>query len=126
MKKHVVHTEKAPKAIGPYSQAIRLGNLLFLSGQIGIDPATGNLVNGGFEAETRQVLSNIQAILESLKSGMEKIIKTTVYLTDLENFAQFNGIYGTFIPEPYPARTTVQVAALPKGAQIEIEVVAEV
>jgi len=122
----VIHTEKAPKAIGPYSQAIRWGHLLFLSGQLGIDPASGNLVNGGFEAEARQVLANIQAILESQKSGMDKILKTTVFLTDMEDFALLNGIYGTFIPEPYPARTTIQVAALPKGARIEMEVIAEV
>jgi 2-iminobutanoate/2-iminopropanoate deaminase len=126
MKKQVIHTEKAPKAIGPYSQAIRWGHLLFLSGQLGIDPASGNLVNGGFEAEARQVLANIQAILESQKSGMEKILKTTVFLTNMEDFAVLNGIYGTFIPEPYPARTTIQVAALPKGARIEMEVIAEV
>jgi len=126
MKKQVIHTEKAPKAIGPYSQAIRWGHLLFLSGQLGIDPASGNLVNGGFEAEARQVLANIQAILESQKSGMDKILKTTVFLTDMEDFALLNGIYGTFIPEPYPARTTIQVAALPKGARIEMEVIAEV
>jgi 2-iminobutanoate/2-iminopropanoate deaminase len=126
MKKQVIHTEKAPKAIGPYSQAIRWGHLLFLSGQLGIDPASGNLVNGGFEAEARQVLANIQAILESQKSGMDKILKTTVFLTNMEDFAVLNGIYGTFIPEPYPARTTIQVAALPKGARIEMEVIAEV
>ena len=126
MKKQVIHTEKAPKAIGPYSQAVRWGHLLFLSGQLGIDPASGNLVNGGFEAEARQVLANIQAILESQKSGMDKILKTTVFLTNMEDFAVFNGIYGTFIPEPYPARTTIQVAALPKGARIEMEVIAEV
>jgi len=126
MKKQVIHTEKAPKAIGPYSQAIRWGHLLFLSGQLGIDPASGNLVNGGFEAEARQVLANIQAILESQKSGMDKILKTSVFLTNMEDFAVLNGIYGTFIPEPYPARTTIQVAALPKGARIEMEVIAEV
>ncbi len=126
MKKQVIHTEKAPKAIGPYSQAVRFGHLLFVSGQLGIDPASGNLVNGGFEAEARQVLANIQAILESQKSGMDKILKTTVFLTNMEDFAVLNGIYGTFIPEPYPARTTIQVAALPKGARIEMEVIAEV
>ncbi|GAB4368725.1 MAG: RidA family protein [Spirochaetales bacterium] len=126
MKKQVIHTDKAPKAIGPYSQAVRFGHLLFVSGQLGIDPASGNLVNGGFEAEARQVLANIQAILESQKSGMDRILKTTVFLTDMEDFAVLNGIYGTFIPEPYPARTTIQVAALPKGARIEMEVIAEV
>lgn len=126
MKKQVIHTEKAPKAIGPYSQAVRFGHLLFVSGQLGIDPASGNLVNGGFEAEARQVLANIQAILESQKSGMDRILKTTVFLTNMEDFAVLNGIYGTFIPEPYPARTTIQVAALPKGARIEMEVIAEV
>ncbi len=126
MKKQVIHTDKAPKAIGPYSQAVRFGHLLFISGQLGIDPASGNLVNGGFEAEARQVLANIQAILESQKSGMDKILKTTVFLTNMEDFAVLNGIYGTFIPEPYPARSTIQVAALPKGARIEMEVIAEV
>ncbi len=126
MKKQVIHTDQAPKAIGPYSQAVRYGHFLFLSGQMGINPANGNLVNGGFEAEARQVFSNIQAILESEKSGMDRILKTTVYLTNIEDFALLNGIYGTFIPEPYPARTTVQVAALPKGAHIEVELIAEV
>ncbi len=126
MKKQVIHTDRAPKAIGPYSQAVRWGHLLFISGQLGIDPASGNLVNGGFEAEVRQVLANIQAILESQKSGMDKILKTTVFLTNMEDFAVLNGIYGTFIPEPYPARSTIQVAALPKGARIEMEVIAEI
>jgi 2-iminobutanoate/2-iminopropanoate deaminase len=125
-KKQVIQTDQAPKAIGPYSQAVRYGHFLFLSGQMGINPANGNLVNGGFEAEARQVFSNIQAILESEKSGMDRILKTTVYLTNIEDFALLNGIYGTLIPEPYPARTTVQVAALPKGAHIEVELIAEV
>jgi 2-iminobutanoate/2-iminopropanoate deaminase len=125
MKKQVLNTDKAPKAIGPYSQAVKMGGLLYLSGQVGIDPGSGNLVTGGLDAEARQVFKNIQAVLEAHKSGMQKIVKTTVFLTDMEDFALLNGIYGTFIPEPYPSRTTIQVAALPKGAKIEIEVIAE-
>ncbi len=126
MKKHIVQTEKAPKAIGPYSQAVKAGGFLYVSGQLGIDPATGNVVTGSMESEARQVFKNIQAILEAAKIDMDRIVKTTVYLTDMENFAVMNGVYGTYIPEPYPARTTVQVAALPKGGRIEVEVVAEV
>ena len=125
MKKQVLNTDKAPKAIGPYSQAVKMGGLLYLSGQVGIDPGSGNLVTGGLDAEARQVFKNIQAVLEAHKSGMQKIVKTTVFLTDMEDFALLNGIYGTFIPEPYPSRTAIQVAALPKGAKIEIEVIAE-
>ena len=126
MKKHIVHTEKAPKAIGPYSQAVKAGGFLYVSGQLGIDPTTGTLVTGSMETEARQVFKNIQAILESCKIEMDRIVKTTVFLTDMEDFAVMNGVYGTFIPEPYPARSTVQVAALPKGGRIEVEVVAEV
>lgn len=120
-----MHTDKAPKAIGPYSQAIKIGGFVYVSGQAGLDPATGNLVPGGVEAETRQIFKNIQAILEACHVGMNHIVKTTVFLTDMEDFARMNGIYGTFVPEPYPARSTVQVSALPKGASVEIEVIAE-
>ena len=120
-----MHTDKAPKAIGPYSQAIKIGNFVFVSGQAGLDPATGNLVPGGIDAETRQIFRNIEAVLDACGVGMERIVKTTVFLTDMEDFARMNGIYGTFVPEPYPARSTVQVSALPKGACVEIEVVAE-
>jgi 2-iminobutanoate/2-iminopropanoate deaminase len=126
MKKHIIQTEKAPKAVGPYSQGIKVGGFLFVSGQAGLDPATGNLVPGGVEPETRQVFRNIQAILEAARADMNQIVKTTVFLTDMEDFARMNGIYGTFIPEPYPARSTVQVSALPKGASVEIEVIVQI
>ena len=112
-------------AIGPYSQAVRAGAYIFASGQAGLDPATGVLVSGGVEAETRQTFKNIQAVLEAAGSSMDRIVKTTVFLTDMEDFARMNGVYGTFMPEPYPARSTVQVSALPKGASVEIEVIAE-
>ncbi|OPZ56054.1 MAG: Enamine/imine deaminase [Synergistetes bacterium ADurb.Bin520] len=125
MKKRALFTDAAPKAIGPYSQAVKVGGLVFVSGQIGLDPATGNMVPGGVEAETRQVLGNIRAILEGCGLGMERIVKTTVFLADMNDFAVMNGVYGSLIPEPYPARSAVQVSALPKGARVEIEVAAE-
>ena len=122
--KKIVSTEKAPKAIGPYSQAIRTDNLIFTAGQIGLNPATMEIVEGGIEAETRQVLTNLKSVLESADSGLNYIVKTTVFLQNMADFPAMNAIYQQFFPENPPARSTVAVAALPKGALIEIECMA--
>jgi 2-iminobutanoate/2-iminopropanoate deaminase len=122
--KKIVSAEKAPKAIGPYSQAIRTENLVFTAGQVGLDPATMEIVEGGIEAQTRQVLTNLKYVLESADSGLKFVIKTTVFLQDMRDFANMNSVYAEFFPENPPARSTVQVAALPKSALIEIECVA--
>ena len=122
--KKVITSDKAPKAIGPYSAAIGTGNLVFTSGQLGLDPATGNLVPGGIEAETRQALTNLQNVLADSGSGMERIVKTTVFLKDMADFPKMNAIYAEFFPANPPARSTVQVAALPKNGMVEIEAVA--
>lgn len=122
--KNVVVADKAPKALGPYSAAVTTGSLVFTAGQSGIDPATGDLVSGGIQAETKQTLTNIKAVLTAAGSGMEMVVKTTVFLQNMEEFGQMNEVYGTFFAENFPARSTVQVAALPKGAAVEIEAVA--
>ncbi len=122
--KKIVSTDKAPKAIGPYSQAILAEDLVFTAGQIGLDPATMELAEGGIEAQTRQVLNNLKYVLESADSGLRFAIKTTVFLQDMADFAKMNAVYAEFFPENPPARSTVQVAALPKGALVEIECVA--
>ncbi len=119
--KKIVSTEKAPKAIGPYSQAIRTENLIFTAGQVGLNPATMELVEGGLEAQTRQVLTNLKNVLESADSGLNYVVKTTVFLQNISDFAAMNAVYTEFFPENAPARSTVAVAALPKGALIEIE-----
>lgn len=122
--KKIVTTEKAPKAIGPYSQAVCIENLVFTAGQVGLDPATMELVDGGVEAQTRQVLTNLKHVLESADSGLNFVVKTTVYLKDMRDFPNMNTIYAEFFAENPPARSTVQVAALPKDALVEIECVA--
>jgi 2-iminobutanoate/2-iminopropanoate deaminase len=122
--KKIVSTEKAPKAIGPYSQAIRTENLLFTAGQVGLDPMSMDLVEGGIEAQTRQVLTNLKHVLETGDSGLKFVVKTTVFLQDMNDFTKMNAIYAEFFPENPPARSTVQVAGLPKGALVEIECVA--
>ena len=122
--KNIISTEKAPKAIGPYSQAILAEDLVFTAGQVGLDQATMELVEGGIEAQTRQVLTNLRHVLESADSGLRFVIKTTVFLQDMRDFAKMNAVYAEFFPENPPARSTVQVAALPKGALVEIECVA--
>ncbi len=124
MDKTVIVSEKAPKAIGPYSVAIRTGNLVFTSGQLGLDPHSGNLVPGGIENETRQALTNLRHVLADSGSGMPSIVKTTVFLKDMADFTKMNAVYAEFFPENPPARSTVQVAALPKGGSVEIEAVA--
>ena len=122
--KKIVATEKAPKAIGPYSQAICIEDLVFTAGQVGLDPATMELVEGGIEAQTRQVLTNLSHVLEAADSGLNFVIKTTVFLKELADFAVMNAVYAEFFPGKPPARSTVQVAGLPKGALVEIECVA--
>jgi 2-iminobutanoate/2-iminopropanoate deaminase len=124
MDKVVITSQKAPKAIGPYSVAIRIGDLVFTSGQIGLDPSTGVLVPGGVEAETRQALTNLAHVLADAGSGLSQVVKTTVFLHDMADFAAMNAVYAEFFPENPPARSTVAVAALPKGAAVEIEAIA--
>ncbi len=120
-----ISTQKAPAAIGPYSQAIQVGNLVFTSGQIPIDPATGVFVEGGIKEQTRQSLSNVKAILEEVGLTMSNVVKTTVFMADMNDFAAMNSVYAEFFAEPYPARSAVAVKTLPKGALVEIEVIAE-
>jgi 2-iminobutanoate/2-iminopropanoate deaminase len=122
--KQAVLSQDAPAPIGPYSQAVRVGDWVFLSGQIPVDPHTGEVVAGGIEAQTRQVLQNLQAVLTALGLNLDSIVKTTIYLTDLSMFAEMNEVYETYFHPPYPARATVQVSALPKGVQVEIEAIA--
>lgn len=124
MGKKVIHTDKAPQAIGPYSQAIQARNFLFLSGQIPLDPRTGELVKGDIRQQTKQVLENIKGVLESQGLGMENVVKTTIFLKDIGNFNQVNEIYGTYFPSSPPARSTVEVSKLPRNAGIEIEIIA--
>lgn len=120
----LIATAEAPAAIGPYSQAIRCGDLLFCSGQIGLDPATGELVAGGVEAECRRAMENLKAILAAAGLGFADAVKSTIYLTALGDFTAVNQIYGSYLTQPFPARATVGVAALRRGARVEIEVVA--
>ena len=121
-----ISTEKAPAAIGPYSQAIEANGFVFASGQLPIDPATGNFPEGGIKEQTRQSLTNAKSILEAAGTDLAHVVKTTVFLSDMGNFAAMNEIYGTFFTEgSYPARSAVEVAALPKGGLVEIELVAE-
>lgn len=115
-----------PKPIGPYSAAREAGGLLFCAGQIGLDPATGDLVPGGIEAETRQVMENIKGVIASNGRALQDVVKTTIFLADMNDFAAVNTIYGEYFTEPYPARSTFQAAALPKNARVEIEVIAGV
>jgi 2-iminobutanoate/2-iminopropanoate deaminase len=122
--KKIIFTDKAPKAIGPYSQAIRTESLVFTAGQAGLDPITGELVDGGIEAQTRQVLTNLKNVLEAADSGLNYAIKTTVFLKDMNDFSKMNAVYSEFFTENPPARSTIAAAALPKGAMVEIEVVA--
>jgi reactive intermediate/imine deaminase len=120
----IIATDDAPKAIGPYSQALRIGNMLYTSGQIALDPATGNLVQGDFAAQARRVFDNLKAVLTAGGSSFSKVIKATVYLTDMANFPTLNEIYASSFGDTKPARSTVGVAQLPKGAQVEIDLIA--
>jgi len=122
--KKIVSTEKAPKAIGPYSQAIRTENYIYTAGQIGIDPVTNELVDGGVESQTRQALTNLKNVLASTDSGLNFVVKASVFLQSMDDFAAMNSVYAEFFPENPPARTTVAVAGLPKGALVEIDCIA--
>jgi 2-iminobutanoate/2-iminopropanoate deaminase len=122
--KQAVSSGDAPKAIGPYSQAVRAGQLLFVSGQVPLDPATGQLVTGDIAAQTRRVFDNLKAVLAAGGRSFADVVRTTVYLADMNDFATVNEVYGTYFTEPYPARATVQVARLPKDARVEIDVIA--
>lgn len=124
MKREVIATKKAPAAVGPYSQAIRVGDFVFTAGQLALDPATGKLVEGAIEEQTRQVLRNIAAVLEAAGSSLDKVVKTTVFLQDMGDFKAMNGVYGGFFSNEPPGRSTVEVANLPLGALVEIDAIA--
>ncbi|HET8597964.1 MAG TPA: Rid family detoxifying hydrolase [Castellaniella sp.] len=125
MSKAIVHTDSAPAAVGPYSQAVaaQAGRLVFLSGQIGLEPGTGELVSENFEGQVRQSFANMQAVIEAAGGTLDNIVKLTLFLTDLSKFASANAIMAEIIPQPYPARSTIGVASLPKGAQFEVEAI---
>ena len=122
--KDIIATDRAPRAIGPYSQAVRAGNLVFASGQIPIDPATGEFVAGGIGEQTEQVLRNLRAVFEAADVGLDQVIKTTVFLADMEDFTAMNEVYGRFFDDQPPARATVQATRLPRDARVEIEAIA--
>ena len=124
MTRDIIATDKAPGAVGPYSQGIRTDQLVFTAGQIPIDPATGSLITGPIEDQTRRVLDNVKAVLEAAGSGLERAVKMTVFLTDFSNFQRMNAVYAEYFPGSPPARSAVQVSALPLGAEIEIEAIA--
>jgi len=124
MKKRAVQTDRAPKAIGPYSQAIQAGNMIFLSGQIPLDPRTGEVVLGNIRKQTVRVLENLKGMLESQNLGMEDVVKTTIFLKNMDYFNQVNDVYGTYFSSSPPARSTVEVARLPRNVEIEIEAIA--
>jgi 2-iminobutanoate/2-iminopropanoate deaminase len=123
-RREVISTPEAPAAIGPYSQAVKAGGFLFVSGQIPIDPATGQMIAGDIAAQTRRVFENLRAILEAAGSSFDQVVRATVYLADMNDFGTVNEIYGTYFSSPAPARATVQVARLPKDARVEIDVIA--
>ena len=124
MNRAIVHTDNAPKAIGPYAQAIKVGNFVYTAGQIPIDPKTGNFVEGGIAAQTRQVLENLKAVLAAAGSSLDQVVKATVFLKNIADFAAMNEVYAEFLGNATPARSTVAVAELPRGALVEIDLVA--
>ena len=124
LKKQIIKPAKSAPALGPYNHGVRSGDLLFCAGQVGLEPATGNLVAGDIKAQTQRVLENVKAILEDQQLTFANVVKSTVFLTNLADFAAMNEVYGKYFTSDFPARSTVQVAALPKGAQVEIEVIA--
>ncbi len=126
MIRETVNTDKAPKAIGPYAQAIKAGEFIYTAGQIPIDPQTGNLIAGGIAEQTRQVLENLKAVLEAAGSSLDKVVKATVFLKNMADFAALNEVYGEYLGKAKPARSTVAVAELPRGALVEIDFVAMV
>ena len=124
MAREVVTTDRAPAAIGPYSQAVKVGEMVFVSGQIPIDPAIGDIVQGDIKAQTRQVLTNLNTVLKAAGSSLEKTVKTTVYITNMDEFSQVNEVYGEFFTDQPPARACVEVSRLPKGVAVEIDAIA--
>jgi 2-iminobutanoate/2-iminopropanoate deaminase len=124
LKREIISTQKAPAAVGPYSQGIKADNFIFTAGQIPINPETGKLVEGGIKEQTRQVIQNLAHVLEAAGTGLDRVVKTTIFTTDLAEFGAINEVYGSFFANNPPARSTVQVAALPLGARVEIEAVA--
>jgi len=124
MEKKVIVSQSSPKAVGPYSQAVMANNMFFASGQLGLDPATGQMVYGGIKEQAQQVLKNITALLTAAELTIQNVVQVQIFLADMADFAQVNEVYKTFFSEPYPARSTFQVAALPLGARVEIQVVA--
>lgn len=124
MTKTIISTPLAPAAVGPYSQAVAVGNMLYTSGQIGLDPVTGALVEGGIEAQTERVMQNLKGVLAEAGVGFDRVLKTTCFLADINDFAAFNAVYSTYFPEDAPARSCVQAAALPLGARVEVECIA--
>jgi 2-iminobutanoate/2-iminopropanoate deaminase len=124
MNREIVATDKAPGAVGPYSQAVRVGDFVFTAGQIPLDPTTGQMVEGGIEAQARQALTNVSAVLEAAGTSLSNVVKTTVFLADMGEFQAMNSVYAEFFPDAPPARSAVQVAALPLNARIEIETIA--
>lgn len=123
--KEAIQTNDAPKPVGPYCQAVKVGNMIFTSGQIGIDPKTDKLLEG-LEAQTKQTFMNLSAVLTAAGSGLERVVKTTIFITDIANFSLVNSIYAQFFREPFPARSTVEVSRLPKGALVEVDAIAEI
>ena len=123
MSRQIIHTERAPQAIGTYSQAVRSGDTVYLSGQVGLDPATMQLVPGDIEAQARRVFENLKAVAEAAGGSLAQAVKFTIFLTDLGNFAKINEVMASYCQKPYPARSTIGVAQLPRGAQVEIECV---
>ncbi|CAM3772409.1 RidA family protein [Alkalicoccus chagannorensis] len=124
MTKKIIHTNQAPEAIGPYSQAVEVNGFVYTSGQIGLDPATGHLVEGGVEAQAHQVMKNVQSILEAAGTDMDGIVKALIFLKEMDDFALVNDIYASYLQEPYPARSAIEISKMPKGALVEVEVVA--
>ena len=123
MSRHPIATDKAPAAIGPYSQAVRSGNIVFLSGQIPLDPATGQLVEGDIAAQTRRVFDNLQAVCQAAGGSLDDVMRIGIYLTDLADFASVNAVMADYFSAPYPARSTIEVAGLPRGARVEVDAI---
>jgi 2-iminobutanoate/2-iminopropanoate deaminase len=124
MRKEIISTEEAPTAIGPYSQAVRVGSLVFLSGQIPLDPKTGELAKGDVAEQTRRIMENLGAVLRAAGVGFSEVVRSTIYLTNLADFGKVNDVYGSYFPSEPPARATIGVASLPRGASVEIEMIA--
>jgi 2-iminobutanoate/2-iminopropanoate deaminase len=124
MKKETVSTKNAPGAVGPYSQAVKYGNMVYTAGQIALDPATGQMVDGGIKEQAHQVFANLKAVLEAAGTSLDNVVKTTVFITDMDKFGEVNEVYGGYFSGDFPARSCVEVARLPKDALVEIEVIA--